>query len=377
MPSTPNDRTNTRKKKRHAKGEGSLYLRGKIWWYKAPDGTCHSTGKRIQSEAVDWKLNFLTTLRQAHNGKPTTRPGIDCNEILNDYIADLELRRRRIDNSVYVINANLRPTFGARRVDSLVTADFLKYREVREKEVLPTTVNRELEILRAALNVGKKQGPPPKVISVPHFPMADESGNVRMGFLDVRGYRKVLAELPSSLKPLFVCAYHVSSRKGELVNLLWDQIDWTENVIILGHADTKNGTGRCLPIYGEMKSWLRKQQEIGNAFSTCPWVFFWHTEDCILGHGGNRCLPGSHIAEFRKSWTSAVKRAGYSNLLFHDLRRSATRNMRKAGIPQVVRMKIGGHKTASMEQRYNIVDIEDVKEAGKTMDDWMSNQDCT
>ena len=50
------------------------------------------------------------------------------------------------------------------------------------------------------------------------------------------------------------------------------------------------------------------------------------------------------------------KRAGVPNLLFHDLRRSATRNMRKAGIDQSVRMKISGHRTDSMERRYDIMD---------------------
>ena len=48
--------------------------------------------------------------------------------------------------------------------------------------------------------------------------------------------------------------------------------------------------------------------------------------------------------------------------------------MRKAGIDQSIRMKISGHKTDSMERRYNIVDIEDVKEAGRQMAKWIKEQ---
>ena len=55
-------------------------------------------------------------------------------------------------------------------------------------------------------------------------------------------------------------------------------------------------------------------------------------------------------------------------------RRICQRNMRKAGIDQSIRMKISGHKTDSMERRYNIVDIEDVKGAAKQMATWIKGE---
>jgi integrase len=72
---------------------------------------------------------------------------------------------------------------------------------------------------------------------------------------------------------------------------------------------------------------------------------------------------GSPVGEFRKSWATATKNAGVAGKLFHDLRRSAVRNMTQAGTPAAVAMRISGHKTASMFQRYNIVCVDDLSAA--------------
>jgi integrase len=143
----------------------------------------------------------------------------------------------------------------------------------------------------------------------------------------------------------FVVAYHVGDRKSELVNLDMEQVQLEDGFIVLDAADTKNSTGRNLPIYGDMDKWLRWQLEIRNALKpNHTKLFFWHAKDCGINHGGNRVAPGSPMKDFRSSWNSAVVRMvavtgakEYTSLLSHDLRRSAVRNMvQKARIPEVV-----------------------------------------
>ncbi len=72
---------------------------------------------------------------------------------------------------------------------------------------------------------------------------------------------------------------------------------------------------------------------------------------------------GEPIQEFRKSWKSACKKAGCGNLLFHDLRRSAVRDLLRAGVSQSTAMRISGHRTASVFRRYDIVDGIDIEQA--------------
>ena len=91
--------------------------------------------------------------------------------------------------------------------------------------------------------------------------------------------------------------------------------------ILLNPGTTKNKKGRTLPIYGDMREPLRMEKEIRDTrFPKCSYVFH---------HDGHA------IVDYRKAWAwaSACKRADVPGLLFHDLRRSAIRNMRLAGIP--------------------------------------------
>ena len=77
---------------------------------------------------------------------------------------------------------------------------------------------------------------------------------------------------------------------------------------------------------------------------------------------------GKRVQSFRKAWASACTRAGVSGLLFHDLRRSAVRNMERAGIPRKMAMAISGHKTEEVYRRYAMVSPRDIRDAAAKME---------
>ncbi len=99
---------------------------------------------------------------------------------------------------------------------------------------------------------------------------------------------------------------------------------------------------------------------------TCPWVFFNES--------------GEKIGKFKRSWRTACITAGLApadgepDRLFHDLRRSGVRNLIGAGVPESVAMRISGHKTRSVFERYNIVSGRDLHEAARKLENYMSGK---
>ena len=109
--------------------------------------------------------------------------------------------------------------------------------------------------------------------------------------------------------------------------------------------DSKNGRGRVLPLVTEIADVIERRK-VARLFEglggTALSAFVFHAGD------------GKPLGDWRKRWTSACKAAGVPGLLFHDFRRSAIRNMTRAGVPSVVAMSISGHRTRSVFDRYDI-----------------------
>ena len=89
--------------------------------------------------------------------------------------------------------------------------------------------------------------------------------------------------------------------------------------------------------------------------------------ECLFGKAFTQCavfqVSGNPIITIKHSFQDACKKASIKDFRFHDLRHTFNTNMRKAGVDRSVIMKITGHKTMSMFERYNTVDSDDARSA--------------
>jgi integrase len=348
-------------KKRSEYGEGSVVQRGSRWQISYYDNNGRRRRESYRTEAKAQKaLKTKLTLKEA--GKldaAETRTTIDS--IAKLYLADRAGAAPKSHSWLTQTWENhLKPFFGGYLASRITTEKMIEYRNERlEADASPTTVNKELTILRAIFNHGFEDYTPPKVSRVPKFPERMTEPPPRQGFVTDEQYDKLQEQARYPwLKALLAMAYTFGFRRGELVGrvqrnqhpMLAKQIDLKNRTIQLFPGETKNDEGRVVKMTDEVYDYLRICVE-----GKKP-------EDAVFTWG-----DGSPVKDFRASWVKMTEAAGVSVLL-HDFRRSAARNLIRSGVSRDVAKRITGHKTDSMFSRYNIVAENDLADAAAKLE---------
>ena len=227
-----------------------------------------------------------------------------------------------------------------------VTSDLLaRYVDERQKEgAASSTINRELAALKRMYRLGLASTPP-KVYRVPSFPHLAEN-NVRTGFLEDGQHQALVKDSDLWFRAMVEVGRTYGWRISELRDLTVKQVNLLNRTIRLEPGTTKNGEGREVSMTKAVYELL---------------------SGCVTGKGADDCVftraDGKRVKDFREQWRNACVAAGVPNLLFHDLRRTAARNLRRAGVAETIIMKIGGWRTRSVFERYAIVAQSDIRDA--------------
>jgi len=342
---------------------GTLYQRGNTWWLKYyRQGKCYRESSGSTKKMVAKKL----LSRREGDIAQGKSPGIQFDKISFEDLAENFLRDYRINQKKSLGKAtrsvnHLSIAFERLTVPQITTPRINAFIESRIDEgAANATINRELAALKRMMNIGAKQTPP-IVERVPHIPMLEEN-NVRKGFFEHDEFLALRDALPDYLKGFVTFAYKSGWRVSEVTGLQWSNVDLQKRIVWLEIGTTKNKEGRTIYLDDELMDVFSDQRNIQKrGKKIVPYVF-------------PNSKGDDSIKVFRRAWLTACQKAAISDRIFHDLRRTAIRNMVRSGVPERVAMMISGHKTRSVFERYNIVSEGDLMIAAKKQEEYLKAQ---
>lgn len=337
---------------------GSIYQRGKVWWIKYYVG-----GRRIYESSESTKQTDAKRLLALREGQKVEgrvpHPGVEkirFERLAELYVQDYEVHGKKTLWWAKRYTNLLKQSFAGHRIIDITSDRIMAYIAARKSRgAAPATINRELSALKRLFSLGARQTPP-LVLQTPHIPRLKED-NIRTGYFSQEEFMALRGVAPDHLKVAASIAYWTGMRLGEILSLTWDRVDMDKGFITLNPHTTKTGKGRLIPLMGDLpqvlEAWWRHTKSV---YSDCQWVVHYH---------------GAQVKDIKHAWATACKRVGIEGKLFHDFRRTAVRNMVRAGISEHVAMMISGHRTRSIFDRYDIVSEMDLREAANRLADKM------
>jgi integrase len=348
----------------------AYYLRGKEYR--------ESTGTADADKAAKFLKHRLKEVGADQIGKATfvgpQQERMKVSKLLDALEEDYKLRGK--DSPQFRSHLkHIRAYFGAWRAAEVSAEAVDKYISGRqEAETAPATINRSTQLLAQAFKLAIERK---HLSSAPQIRHMSEKGNARQGFFTDSDFHALKDKLPEYLRDFVQFGYLTGWHKGEIASLCWSDVEG--DVVRLRGENAKNGEGRSVTLSGDLADLIERrkaQRRVKTKTSVLLSAYVFHQK-------------GEPVGDFRKAWATACLAAGlgqfvcdrcsqtveghtceecnsearYVGRIFHDFRRTAVRNMVRAGVPERVAMTISGHKTRSIFDRYNIVNEADLREA--------------
>lgn len=285
---------------------------------------------------------------------------------------------QRVDRLRYSV-APLRAAFKRYRATAITLSDVKAYIQTRKAAVsprtghrlAPATINREVAALKTMLSLleadseGRFQSP---LSGNAGKSLKLKEAGPRQGFFTRAAFDLVRTQLTdASVQALAEAAYITGWRiASELQTRQWKHVQFTAGWLVLEAGEAKNDAPRQFPLTPELRTVLERQLAMTREVERrtgrlIPWVF--HRD-------------GRPVKSFRRQWQTACQRVGIARIP-HDLRRTAVRNLNRAGVSRSAAMKMVGHKTESMYTRYSIEDEHTLIQAGGQLSQWLQAESQT
>ena len=324
-------------------GQGTVYPRkdSSFWWIKYfKDGKAFCESSRSTDRKEAQKL----LSERVHAHEPPNKDSIGS--LLDGLMRHYKMNRpKSYEWCKYVVEATLAPHFRDMKASKLGRRQLEEFVATRhEAGRANATIKNELALLQRSFSL--------RHLPMPKFQKPIVS-NARQIILTDDEFELLYRNLPDHARIVALFGYETGCRLGEILGLKWDQADLhgppgREGIVRLHVGETKNNQGRSIPLTTRLRVALLNHSA---SSSSSPYIFTYR---------------GNQLKDIRGAWKTGCEKSGLvdesGKLLFrfHDLRRTSVTNMTRAGVPETMIMRISGHKTRSVFDRYNIVNEDDL-----------------
>jgi integrase len=309
----------------------ALYLRGRTWYadfYANGKRVQESTGTRNQREASKYLALRVSEVQRGVYVKPVHVP---LQELWERYFAYAQAHKRswKRDQQMY---ENLSGFFGPVQLDAITPLRVEEFQQHRVRQVCPSTVNRELALLKHMFNLAERwslrQGPNP--VKMVKFLAED---NLKFQTLSEDAEKALLACCPPYLQDLIVLALNTGLRSGDIFKLLWEEVDLEQrrlNVMV-----QKNQKPLSIPMNDASHAVLTAWHSMKKG----PYVFY-------------NQMTGDRFRDLKTGFKQACKQAQVKGVTWHTLRHTFASRLLRNGTDIVTVKELLGHSTVVVTMRY-------------------------
>ena len=293
----------------------------------------------IKTDAQAWARDAELRLERDELFIPAKPDLGTLGDILSRYLRDITSKKRGREPESLRIGKIVRHSMCSIKISKLSSMDIASYRDERLKELVPASVVMELSLMSHAIDTARKEWGlylPENVVKKVNKPRIGRGRDRRLLAGEEQEILKACSECKNYyFRPLVMIAIETAMRRGELLNLKWEDTDIERQV---AHLEmTKNGSRRDVPLS------LKALEVLSSMPHSINGRVFPLTEDAVKG-----------------LWFRILKKTGITDLRFHDLRHEATSRFFEKGLNVMEVSAITGHKDLRMLKRYTHLRAEDL-----------------
>ena len=333
-----------------------LYKRNKVWWMRLTYQGQHirrssGTTDRRLAEAILAKTKIKIV--EGHFFDTLEERDRTFAEMMERYLKERSILKapKSHQRDEQALN-HLLPPFGGKTLVEVTPKLLAAYKAQRRLEgAAPATINKELQVVRHAFNLGMREwewcreNPMHKVSMEPVYNQVDR-------WLTPGEEERLLAATPDWLREINTFALNTGMRQGEILSLQWQDVDFARGTLVV--MKSKNRERRTIPLNSTVFAVLAAKQAAcgrkdGPVFTTST---------------GTR-LKARYVV---RAFTKARDRAGIPDFRFHDLRHTFATRLVQKGVDLYKVQRLLGHKTGVMTQRYAHHSSESLRDGVKVLD---------